>query len=149
MRFWDSSALVPLCVDESSSTEMRALLREDAELAVWWGTSVECLAALARHERSGNLTPSDASLALAALAELSGTWLECPPTDPLRDVARRVVRIHDVRTADAFQLAAAETVSERRPESLPFVTLDTRLATAARREGYPVLPFSSSRLPSA
>lgn len=37
-------------------------------------------------------------------------------------------------------LSAAEMVGEGRPGSLPFVTLDDRLALAAQREGFPILP---------
>ncbi|MBA3433898.1 MAG: hypothetical protein H0U08_07375 [Actinobacteria bacterium] len=71
---------------------------------------------------------------------MSRTWIEVPPTDRLRDNARRIVRVHDIRAADAFQLAAAHAASDDEPERLPFVTLDERLALAARREGFPILP---------
>jgi hypothetical protein len=48
--------------------------------------------------------------------------------------------VHEIRTADAFQLAAALAASDEEPETIPVVTLDERLALAARREGFPVLP---------
>jgi hypothetical protein len=41
-----------------------------------------------------------------------------------------------LRTADALQLAAAFVAAERRPSSLEVITLDDRLAAAARREGF-------------
>jgi predicted nucleic acid-binding protein len=44
-----------------------------------------------------------------------------------------------LRTADA-QLAAAIVASEGQPRTLRFVTLDERLAQAARREGFEVIP---------
>jgi hypothetical protein len=140
VRFWDSSAIVPTLIDEPASADMRALLRADPDLAVWWATQVECLAAVARRERSGELAPPEVSTALAALGSLDASWVECPPIESVRDAARRIARIHDVRTADAFQIAAADALSDGQPEGLPFVTLDERLAVAARREGFPVLP---------
>lgn len=140
MRFWDSSALVPLVVDEPRSVSMRALADDGRRVAVWWAAEVECTSALARRERGGELAQDDASEAFDTLAELAVDWSEVPPSGRLRDDARRLVRVHDIRAADALQLAAAREASERHPELLPFVTLDERLALAARREGFPILP---------
>ena len=67
MRFWDSSALVPLCVDEPATDAALALLAEDPEVAVWWATPVECASALARLERDGAFVPEAASDAFARL----------------------------------------------------------------------------------
>jgi predicted nucleic acid-binding protein len=119
---------------------MRTLTAEDPEMAVWWATPVECLAAISRRERSGGLPREEAVKALSGLSDLAAAWVEVPPTEALRDTARRIVRVHDVRTADALQIAAATAISDQRPEGLELVTLDERLALAARREGFPVLP---------
>jgi len=116
---------------------MRELASDGSELVVWWASLVECASALARREHYGTIGPEEASV---TLEELSETWIEVPPRDALRDDARRLVRIHDLRAADAFQLAAARAGSDGAPETLPLVTLDDRLAAAARREGFPVLP---------
>ena len=40
MMFWDSSALVPLCLDQPRSPEARTLAGEDAEMVVWWGSAI-------------------------------------------------------------------------------------------------------------
>jgi hypothetical protein len=50
-----------------------------------------------------------------------------------------VLLVHDLRAADALQLAAAIEAAEGRPRGLGFVTLDLRLADAARREGFRVI----------
>jgi predicted nucleic acid-binding protein len=47
--------------------------------------------------------------------------------------------MHPLRSADALQLAAALIAAEDHPGSLPFVTLDDRLALAAEREGFTVV----------
>jgi uncharacterized protein len=44
--------------------------------------------------------------------------------------------VHSLRAADALQLAAAFVVSGSQPSTLEVVTLDERLASAARREGF-------------
>jgi hypothetical protein len=54
------------------------------------------------------------------------------------------LRVHPLRAADALQLAAAFIAAERRPSSLELVTLDDRLAVAARKEGFAVIEVPSS-----
>jgi hypothetical protein len=140
VRFWDSSAIVPIIFDESPSRQLRALAEDGTRLAVWWGTVVECASAIARRERRGELDAREVTDAIVLLDGLADGWTEVPPTDRVRDAARRIVTVHDLRAADALQLAAARAASDERPARLPLVTLDERLATAARREGFQVLP---------
>ncbi len=54
--------------------------------------------------------------------------------------ARRLLASHTLRAADAMQLAAALLTCEDEPSRLPFVTVDDRLAEAAAREGFTVVP---------
>jgi predicted nucleic acid-binding protein len=139
LRFWDSSALVPLLVAEPTSPRAEELYNTDPEVLVWWGTEVECAGAIAWRERAGG--PVDAlRRALARLDDIAARWQEVAPVVRVHETARRAVRVHDLRAADAFQLAAALSAADGRPDSLEFVTLDTRLADAAHREGFPVLP---------
>lgn len=44
------------------------------------------------------------------------------------------------RAPARFQVTAASIAGDEHLELLPLVTLDERLAQAARREGFPVLP---------
>jgi hypothetical protein len=140
MRFWDSSAVVPLLVKEPTTVAVSGLRESDPELTVWWGTVVECAAAIARLERAGEVATAVASTALARLRELAAGWHEIQPLDDLRETARRFVRVHDLRAGDALQLAAAFHLAEGRPASVECVVLDSRLAAAAEREGFFVLP---------
>ncbi len=141
MRFWDTSALVPLLVAEATSRVGRAALADDAGMVVWWCTRVECAAALARSERVGRIRPEDARRAFGDLERLRHDWTEVDASESLRVVAERLVRTHPLRAADALQLAAATVAAEGSPAALPFVTLDDRLAVAADREGFPVVRF--------
>lgn len=119
---------------------MRELADDGRRIVVWWAASVECVSAVSRRERAGDLDPADASEALITLDGLADDWSEVSPTDNLRSDARRIVRVHDLRAADALQLAAARAAAGQRLGMMEFVTLDERLALAARREGFPVLP---------
>ena len=73
MRFWDSSALVPLLVEEEVTKELLRLYSTD-EIVAWWGTDVECTSAVARLERSGQLGVADTTEALRRLRELASSW---------------------------------------------------------------------------
>ncbi len=138
MKFWDSSAIVPLVVAETSTDAVRAIAQTDPVMCVWWATEVECVSALARLEREGALTEPATMTAIERLDVLAESWNEVQPVAAVRGAARRLLRVHPLRAADALQLGAAVVAAEGQPRSLEIVTLDERLATAARREGFAV-----------
>jgi len=140
MKFWDSSALIPLIVPEPETRTLGGLLRADPAVAAWWGSRLECAAALARLERERRVTGPNMAQARSRLDLLADQWVEISPTPQVREQAERLVRVHALRSGDAHQLAAALVASEHRPASLEFVTIDQRLADAARREGFRLLP---------
>jgi hypothetical protein len=139
MRFWDASAVVPLLVAETSTAEVQALAARDPAMLVWWATEVECASAVARLERDGALDEPAATLAFDRLKRLAASWHQVEPSDPIRETAVRLLRVHPLRAADALQLAAAIVAADRRPSSIELVTFDERLAVAARKEGFVVL----------
>ncbi len=139
MRFWDTSALIPLLVAEAASDAAEQELQSDPGLVVWWASQVECVSALSRRERDGLLKGSSLVASHQRLDALSAGWREVQPASRVRQIAIRLLRVHPMRAADALQLAAAIVASEERPATLPFVTLDDRLAQAAEREGFPVV----------
>lgn len=138
MRFWDSSALVPLLLEESTSPALKALFLDGDDIAVWWATEVECGSAVARLERMGNLEARNASTAFDQLHILARKWHVIDPVESIRSSAKRFLRVHDLRAADALQLAAAFLAAEGRPESLELVCLDRQLTLAGEREGFQV-----------
>jgi predicted nucleic acid-binding protein len=136
MKFWDSSALVPLFAAERRTRAVQALYGRDPEVVVWWGTQVECASAIARLERDGALSLSDAVESFSRLDALAPSWMQIDPSDEIRESARRFLRVHPLRAADALQLAAALVAAERRPPTLTLVTCDDRLRDAAGKEGF-------------
>jgi hypothetical protein len=108
-------------------------------MVVWWATPVEFVSALARHERAGNLTSYELADHRRYLKALSMAWIEIQPSPSLRRLAERLLMTHPLRAADALQLAAALTGAQGDPTTLEFVCFDSRLITAARREGLEVL----------
>lgn len=136
MKFWDSSALVPLLVEEEATASLRDLCLSEPGMIAWWGTPVECASAVSRLEREDQLSPRAATEALERLNALARHWHRIEPVDAVLETARRLLRVHPLRAADSLQLAAAFLASEGRPSTLEFVCLDERLVTAAQREGF-------------
>lgn len=139
MLFWDSSAVVPLLLDEADAEAARNALRDDPDMVVWWGTPVEVLSALARVERSRAVPSADVDLARRALEDLGDRWNEVLPSEEVRERAGAGLLRHAIRAGDALQLGAALTWARGRPRAHRFLSLDERLAEAARREGFDVL----------
>ena len=143
MRFWDASAIVPLLMTEATTKTLLALAAESSEMLVWWATEVECASAIARLERDGALEEPAVTEAFGRLKRFADAWHEVDPSDAVREAAVRFLRVHPLRAADALQLAAAFVAAERRPSSLEVITLDERLAAAARKEGFELIEVSS------
>lgn len=140
MRFWDSSALVPLLLEEPSSSVARSLLRDDRAIVAWRLSGTEVVSALWRRRRGGEIDEKARLAAEAGLSSLERIWTTVEDAAHVDRRARRLLALHPLRAADALQLAAALVACDERPHALPFVTLDDRLAEAARREGFAVLP---------
>ncbi len=140
MRFWDSSALVPLFVAQGATPAMRALLEVDAEIAAWCLSDLELRSAFARLARDGHVPLRELQGASEALERLWTMWTVVIHLESVKARAQRLVAVHPLRPADALQLAAALVLVQDRPLRAELVTLDSRLADAARREGFRVLP---------
>ena len=147
MRFWDTSALVPLLLEQEATAEVGALLSEDPEIAAWWGSTVECASAAARLRREDHLSVQEESRVLDLLEELRESWLEVLPSEEVRDRAQRLLRVHALKAADALQLSAA-LLWAGSARGCEMVTYDERLALAARLEGLRVLPGPGEITPS-
>jgi hypothetical protein len=138
MKFWDSSALVPLILSEAESSWARRLLKSDPHGLVWCLSSVEVRSAFARRSREGTLTREANAIACRRADRLFGALSQVLGLEPVRARAVRLLDLHPLRAADSLQLAAALVVAKDQPKELPFVTLDRRLAEAAGKEGFPV-----------
>jgi predicted nucleic acid-binding protein len=140
MRFWDSSAIVPLLLEEPSSEMVRSLLRADAVMVAWRLAGTEVVSALWCRRRGDELDESARRFAEERLTLLESHWTCVEDATHVDRRARRLLAVHPLRAADALHLAAALIACDERSDVLPFVTLDDRLAEAARREGFDVVP---------
>ncbi len=138
MRFWDSSAVVPLIVQQKTSGVAERWLTEDGEIVIWTLTPVEVISALWRLVRAGQLKETGAVEAESNLARLERGAHVMRDVSQASGVARRLLRVHSLRAGDALQLAAAWMWTEGNPSENTLHTFDNRLTIAARREGFRV-----------
>ena len=73
------------------------------------------------------------------LRGLTDSWVEIDDIRAVRQRANRLLETHPLRAGDSLQLAAALVLVSDRPDRVSFVTLDSRLAEAAEREGFDVV----------
>jgi len=140
MKFWDASAIVPLCIDEAQTEAVRNIAKNDGAFVAWWGSLVESYSAFARLRRDSILSSAGEAEALAVLSALADAWTEIEPSDDIREITRRLLQNYPLRAADSLQLAAAVVWSGKTPKGHHFVCLDARLRDAAVKEGFTILP---------
>lgn len=138
--FWDSSALVPLVVQQDSSDQARKLLGQDPALLCWVLSELEVMSALARLEREKALSPEGFRQACEQLEAVWSGVATVSLIDGVKLRAKRLLRLHTLRAADSCQLGAALLAAHDAPTGWKFLSLDDRLRDAADREGFQVLP---------
>ena len=67
MRFWDTSALVPLLVTQGTSPQTDEWLAEDGDIAVWTLTAIELTYLPDRQQALENMSERSDSAAVSAL----------------------------------------------------------------------------------
>ncbi len=128
--------MVALLAKEPALARYRRFARE-SEIVTWWGTSIECISAIARRSREGSSAAATAE-SYRNLADLTSAWREVQASEALRQAAIRLLKIHRLRASDALQLGAALLASNFEAHSARFLTEDARLKQAAGREGFVV-----------
>jgi predicted nucleic acid-binding protein len=140
MRFWDSSALVPLVVRQVGWEAAERWVEEDSDVAAWVLTDVEVQSAIRRLAREGALSEAEASSAEGQARALRNALYLVTDVEWVRAQAHRLLRLHTLRAADALQLAAALAWADGDLSGRILHTFDRRLGLAATREGFGVVP---------
>lgn len=139
--FFDTSALVKRYVNEVGTAWVTALLvpAPDTFLCIAHITAVELVAALARRERVGSLTPGDSAIARSSFrADIADEYQIVEVNEAVISRAMAIAEGHSLRAYDAVQLAAALELNALLAFSglpLTLVSADTELNTAAIAEG--------------
>lgn len=138
--FWDSSALVPLCVRQTASQDFRRLWRQSSRIIVWSGATVEIRSALARLRRNDEIDAKGLQFSLKRLEAMRRQWREIITGDKLRSIAEDLPDSDGLRALDSFQLAAALVWCKEKPKGRLFICDDKRLSEAAEKKGFIVKP---------
>ena len=139
MRYWDASALVPIFLEEAATPEVQSWQAGDPGVTTWMMTRIEVVSAIARRKRERPELAVLWNRAIRDVHEAASMWIEISDGAAARFHAERIIMKHSLRAADALQLGAALVAADGEPQSLELVTLDRRLAEAARHEGFLVL----------
>jgi predicted nucleic acid-binding protein len=138
VRFWDSSAVVPLLVRQAASPTLTGWRAADAGMVLWTLTAVEAVSALERLGRERAAPTALVQAASVRTRERVDVSRVVVDLEAVQTLALRLLRLHPLRAFAALQLGAALHRAESRPHGRILHSLDGRLAEAARREGFDV-----------
>lgn len=132
MRYFDTSFLAPLILEEATSTKIEAFFAKlpVGELYVSHWTRVEFASLIAREVRMGGLAESDALLAIAQFDELvTDSFQIVTPGIADYELAKDYIQhfATKLRAGDALHLAIASNHGAQ-----TFYTLDEGLLNAAK-----------------
>jgi predicted nucleic acid-binding protein len=131
--YFDTSAFVPLLIDEPSSAACRRLWDDAEDVTTSQLLYVEAAAALAQAVRTRRIT---AAREAAALRELDRFWRDfhiIEATNQLIGRAAELTSSHCLRAYDAVHCATAEEVNDH---DLVFASGDSQLLKASRSLGF-------------
>ncbi len=135
--FWDTSAIIHICVPGQNASAARRVLGEHAAV-VWWAARVEVRSVLERLRKERAISPRAYDASRNRLEALLGSWREILPTNLLRELACLQLERFPIRAADALHLSAALIWCNQKPRGRLFVCNDLRLSDAARQAGFTV-----------
>lgn len=135
IAYFDTSALVPLFINEPSTDRCTRLWNEASRIVSVRLLYPEARASLARAERMGRVTRAQLAEAIVDLDALIAEIDHIEVTADLAQSAGELAHTHGLRGYDAVHLAAASTVADT---DLIVVTGDADLAAAAMALGFAV-----------
>ena len=135
--FWDTSAIIHICVPGQSASAAKRLLSQHA-VVVWWTARVEVRSTLERLRKDAAISPRAYDASRNRLDGLLASWREIQPSESLRELACVQLERFGIRAADALHLGAALIWCNQKPRGRLFVCNDLRLGDAARQAGFTV-----------
>lgn len=138
--FWDSSALVPVCILQLSSHNFQRLWKQSNRISIWSGATVEIRSALARLHRNGEINVKELQSAVRRLDAMRRSWREIVSGEKLRLIAENLPDTYGLKSLDSFQLAAALVWCKEKPKGRLFICDDIRLSEAAQKAGFKTKP---------
>ncbi len=106
MAFFDTSALVPLCVNETTSAAAGRVWKRSTERIIWCETPVELESAIARLLREKELDTIEFNKAKKRLERLETNWKIIEHNSRIIELARAFPYKYQLKAGDSLQLAA-------------------------------------------
>ena len=135
IAYFDTSALVPLIIDEPSTDRCNRLWNEASRVVSVRMLYPEARAALARAQRMGRMTSAQLNAAVIELDAVTAEIDHLEVTAQLARSAGELAQAFGLRGYDAVHLAAATAIAD---SDFLFVTGDGDLAAAATAAGIAV-----------
>ena len=133
--YLDTSAMVKLYVQETSSTELQRWVEEAQVIATSRIAYAEARAALARKFREHELAVKGYRSVVEDLDEDWENYFIVDVTESLVKLAGLLSEKHALRGLDAIHLASGVVLRRQARRDVAFSCFDDRLISAARREG--------------
>ena len=137
IAFWDSSALIPLCVSQPQTPKAKSCYKSYG-IVIWWATPVEIISGLTRLQRMIHISQLQFDRGKQQADALAVSWVRVEPIPEIASSACALLELYPLRAADALQLASAMEYFGPNHQGSVFVTADLRLADAARQSGFSV-----------
>jgi hypothetical protein len=138
--FWDTSAIIHICVPGQSASAAKRILSRHA-VVVWWTARVEVRSTLERLRKEAAIIPRVYNASRDRLEALLASWRETQPTESLRELACVQLERFAIRAADALHLGAALIWCSQKPRGRLFICNicnNLRFGDAARQAGFTV-----------
>jgi predicted nucleic acid-binding protein len=140
--FLESTAFAKLFVQEQGTDALIRLMEavEDNRKLISASTPLEVYAAVRRRERSGGISPEDATAALDILRLEAARMVQQPLNPAVLEAARQLLDRTTLRWPDTLQLAAAIVARDMfQGTEIIFVSASPHLLEAAKSEGFHAL----------
>jgi predicted nucleic acid-binding protein len=126
---------------QNVSMVARRFRRQFRSPVIWWGTTVEIHSGLARLQRLNEIDQTGTIIAVRKWEIFEREANVIRPVEYVVEIAITLPELYELRSQDAFQLAAALVWCSEKPRNRPFVSADTRLCEAAAAAGFDVVPL--------
>ncbi len=140
--FLESTAFARLFVQDQGTGALIRLMEavEDNRKLISASTPLEVYAAVRRRERSGGISPEDATAALDSLRLEAARMVQEPLNPAVLEAARQLLDRTTLRWPDTLQLAAALVARDMfQGTEIIFVSASPQLLEAAKAEGFHTL----------
>jgi predicted nucleic acid-binding protein len=140
--FLEATAFAKLFVQEPGTDALIRLMEavEDNRKLISASTPLEVYAAIRRRERTGGLSPEDATEALDSLRLEAARMVQEPLNPAVLEAARQLLDRTGLRWPDALQLGAALVAREMfQGTEIIFVSASQQLLDTAKTEGFHII----------